>query len=218
MLLQITSSSSKGIGRYNVYTYVYTYCASVPHFDLSCKAMSATPRIQPKKEVAVSGLSAAHRVCSAVGHAARAMSYDNSMSDNTILTHSISSPSPLEHLYEEEMNLFLLDKNPALAAIYHCDKHVVKMILEITQILTTVWHLCASGKKARHKCCKSDDDGTKYWTEAEWQTVYKMKTGSEPYRRTHVHHPLVGWTASSEARYKFVACFGLEVWFSAVMC
>ena len=28
------------------------------------------------------------------------------------------------------MNIFFLDENPSLSAKYHCDKHVVKMILE----------------------------------------------------------------------------------------
>jgi len=36
------------------------------------------------------------------------------------------------------MNIFVLDENPYLAAKYHCDKHVVKMILETAQILSTV--------------------------------------------------------------------------------
>jgi len=33
------------------------------------------------------------------------------------------------------MNIFYLDKNPSIAAKYHCDKHVVKMILESVQML-----------------------------------------------------------------------------------
>jgi len=40
------------------------------------------------------------------------------------------------------MNIFVLDENPMTAAQYHCDKHVVKMILEHTQMLSTainVW-------------------------------------------------------------------------------
>ena len=41
------------------------------------------------------------------------------------------------------MNIFVLDKNPEKAAYYHCDKHVVKMILESCQILCTVHHLFA---------------------------------------------------------------------------
>ena len=35
------------------------------------------------------------------------------------------------------MNIFILDKNPKIAAEYHCDKHVVKMILESAQMLST---------------------------------------------------------------------------------
>ena len=35
------------------------------------------------------------------------------------------------------MNVFVLDKNPKKAAEYHCNKHVVKMILETCQMMTT---------------------------------------------------------------------------------
>lgn len=38
------------------------------------------------------------------------------------------------------MNIFVLDENPKVSARYHCDKHVVKMCLESTQILcTSAW-------------------------------------------------------------------------------
>ena len=33
------------------------------------------------------------------------------------------------------MNIFYLHRDPRLAAIYHCDKHVVKMIIESAQML-----------------------------------------------------------------------------------
>ena len=36
------------------------------------------------------------------------------------------------------MNIFILDSDPVLAAQYQCDKHVVKMILETAQILSTI--------------------------------------------------------------------------------
>ena len=36
------------------------------------------------------------------------------------------------------MNIFVLHKEPPICAMYHCDKHVVKMILETTQMLCTV--------------------------------------------------------------------------------
>ena len=35
------------------------------------------------------------------------------------------------------MNIFFLDKDPIIAAQYHCDKHCVKMILEYAQLLST---------------------------------------------------------------------------------
>ncbi len=36
------------------------------------------------------------------------------------------------------MNRFILDTDPVVAARYHCDKHVVKMIVEEAQMLSTV--------------------------------------------------------------------------------
>lgn len=36
------------------------------------------------------------------------------------------------------MNIFILDYNPKVCAQMHCDKHVVKMILETTQMLCTI--------------------------------------------------------------------------------
>ena len=36
------------------------------------------------------------------------------------------------------MNIFVLDNNPHVAAMYACDKHVVKMILESAQMLCSV--------------------------------------------------------------------------------
>ena len=47
------------------------------------------------------------------------------------------------------MNIFLLDKNPKKCAKYHCDQHVVKMILESAQILCTVLH--QTGRLAPYK-------------------------------------------------------------------
>lgn len=40
------------------------------------------------------------------------------------------------------MNIFVLDENLKKCARYHCDKHVIKMILESAQILCSVLWLC----------------------------------------------------------------------------
>jgi len=37
------------------------------------------------------------------------------------------------------MNIFHLHRNPEICAKYHCDKHVVKMILETGQMLSTAY-------------------------------------------------------------------------------
>lgn len=34
------------------------------------------------------------------------------------------------------MNIFVLDQNPRTAARYHCDKHVIKMLIETAQLLS----------------------------------------------------------------------------------
>ncbi len=39
------------------------------------------------------------------------------------------------------MNIFFLDQDIKHCAQYHCDQRVIKMILESTQILSTVLHL-----------------------------------------------------------------------------
>lgn len=42
------------------------------------------------------------------------------------------------------MNIFVLDKNPIQAAIWHFDKHVTKMVLESSQMLCTALHINSS--------------------------------------------------------------------------
>jgi len=53
------------------------------------------------------------------------------------------------------MNVFVLDKDPVKAAKAHCDKHVVKMILETAQMLCTAFE-DAPYKKSHfnHPCSK----------------------------------------------------------------
>lgn len=50
------------------------------------------------------------------------------------------------------MNIFVLDYDPALAARAHCDKHVPKMILESTQMLSTILGGPYKPTHANHPC------------------------------------------------------------------
>lgn len=58
------------------------------------------------------------------------------------------------------MNIFVLDTNPKLSAQYMCDKHVIKMILESCQLLSTaIWvqgfkNIAPAVFSADHKFCK----------------------------------------------------------------
>lgn len=49
------------------------------------------------------------------------------------------------------MNIFYLDTDPRLAAQYHCDKHVVKMILESAQLLCTAVNTLAGEQVTPYK-------------------------------------------------------------------
>ena len=69
------------------------------------------------------------------------------------------------------MNIFALHKNPDICARWHCDKHVVKMILESAQMICTTHHLHPSGD-------------------------YDI-----PYRIAHKNHPCTKWVRSSLSNY-----------------
>lgn len=79
------------------------------------------------------------------------------------------------------MNIFMLDTDPTKAAAYHCDKHVVKMILEYAQLLST----------AHRELDGIDDD-------------------DQLYRKTHVNHPSGVWARQSGANYKWLYSLFVE--------
>ena len=52
------------------------------------------------------------------------------------------------------VNLFYLDHNPKKCSKYYCDKHVIKIIVEILQILSQIHHNIGT-KKPPYKKCKA---------------------------------------------------------------
>ena len=75
------------------------------------------------------------------------------------------------------MNIFYLDKNPIVSAQMMCDKHVVKMILESAQMLSTAHRVL---------------DGDEY---ADEVGLYKM---------AHKNHPSTIWVRSSLENYTWL--------------
>ena len=79
------------------------------------------------------------------------------------------------------MNIFFLDWDVEKNAQYHCDKHVVKMILETAQLLCGVHHMT------------SDD------------------VNHVPYKLSHKNHPCAIWARESLTNYLYLGELGLEL-------
>ena len=75
------------------------------------------------------------------------------------------------------MNIFYLDRDPKIAAQMMCDKHVVKMILESAQILSTAHRVL---------------DGGDY---ADQYGLYKI---------AHKNHPSTIWCRQSKPHYEWL--------------
>jgi len=99
------------------------------------------------------------------------------------------------------VNIFYLDTDPVVAAQQHCDKHVVKMILEYAQLLSTA-HRLIDGEMYLDKTANGRN--IKRWrlNDDREQQMYKA---------SHVNHPSAIWARQSSKNYQwlyqlFVAC------------
>lgn len=80
------------------------------------------------------------------------------------------------------MNLFFINQYLEGCALEACDKHVVKMILETAQLLYSAWW-CRSGNLPPSEL--------------------------QPYRKTHINHPMSIWVRESKTNYQFACYYGL---------
>jgi len=90
------------------------------------------------------------------------------------------------------MNLFILDTDPDAAARLQCDKHVVKMIVESGQMLSTA-HRMLDGIEIR-KPSKSGKTNVRYWRLHD-------KREDILYKAVHMNHPCTQWTMESTTNY-----------------
>ena len=90
------------------------------------------------------------------------------------------------------MNIFLLDNDPYYCARYHCDQHVVKMVVEYAQLLSTTWRWWAE------KCpVVETNDGEINWTKfPQYKTILDRS-----YKKTHENHPSAIWARSGKGNY-----------------
>lgn len=92
------------------------------------------------------------------------------------------------------MNIFYLDREAKIAAQYHCDKHVVKMILESAQLLCTA-HRLLDGKLYLGKTANGRN--IKRWELPDWREPVLYKAG-------HINHPSAVWVRANLDHYRWL--------------
>ena len=100
------------------------------------------------------------------------------------------------------MNIFVLDESPQVAAQMMCDKHVVKMIVESGQMLSTAWRVL---------------DGDQY-TELSannrrikrWKSPYNLMEDIL-YKASFVGHPCSQWVMENDKNYYWLAEHAYEL-------
>ena len=91
------------------------------------------------------------------------------------------------------MNIFILDKDPVKAAQLQCDKHIVKMVLESAQMLSTAQRVL-DGTLTKIPS-KSGKTMVKHWKLDQHDDII--------YKAVHVGHPCTVWTMESNNNYNW---------------
>ena len=93
------------------------------------------------------------------------------------------------------MNLFYLDTKPTTCAKLHCDKHVVKMIIEYAQLMSTA-HRMLDGVEYMDKT--KNGRNIRRW---RLDGAYKE---AMIYKASHINHPTAIWTRQSKGNYEYL--------------
>ena len=94
------------------------------------------------------------------------------------------------------MNIFYLDENVDICTQYHVDKHVVKMILEYAQLLSTA-HRVLDGEQITGK----SQTGRR---QQQWILGNDNDQGLM-YKATHINHPSAIWCRENVENYMWLA-------------
>ena len=91
------------------------------------------------------------------------------------------------------MNIFILSEDPVEAAQLQCDKHVVKMIVESAQMLSTAHRMLDGYVEKRPS--KSGKRMVNYWVHPDPHLENTL------YKAVHHGHPCTVWTMQSSANF-----------------
>jgi hypothetical protein len=99
------------------------------------------------------------------------------------------------------MNIFYLDHDPVKSAEYHLDKHVVKMIIEYAQLLSTA-HRMLDGIQTIEKKYVNGSLPARYRSMKRWKL--EDERDSILYKATHANHPSAVWARAHAINYKYL--------------
>lgn len=103
-------------------------------------------------------------------------------------------------------NVLYLDDDPEVAAKLHCDRHVGKMIMVTSQILSTVWH----GQELEQLQLDWGPP-VKGVPFGELKCMYSTLCGTTICRPRHQAHPSVQWAALYGGNYAWLYRLGLAL-------
>lgn len=124
------------------------------------------------------------------------------------------------HIYgqPQPVNIFFLDFDPVKAAQMHCDKHVVKMILETAQLLSTAWHELHGEdghlKKVVYPAVHGDEAAERYRAliaTGENYCSHWTLLGNRIYSKTHVNHRCAVWARTTGGNYDWLWRLGMAL-------
>lgn len=95
---------------------------------------------------------------------------------------------------EVKLNIFYINSDPIIAAQQMVDRHVIKMILETAQLLSTA-HRVLDGKMV----VVPNENGRKM---KRW--VLSDDRETKLYVATHIHHPSAIWCRETSANYQWL--------------
>jgi hypothetical protein len=99
------------------------------------------------------------------------------------------------------MNIFYLHSDPKICAQMHVDKHVVKMILEYAQLLSTAHRIL---------------DGEEYIDASSGRRIKRWRLPDADleqhlYKASHINHPSAIWVRQSNNNYNWLMCLFQEL-------
>ena len=111
------------------------------------------------------------------------------------------------------MNIFVLAQDPAAAARYHCDKHIVKMVVEMGQMLSTS-HRLLDGTLTTVTDPKGRLKPKKFWLLDNEQPQVCMRPDGKSHKWTvpaavmyqvaHANHPCSVWARTTHSNYRWL--------------